>query len=85
MAMSVMFQNPTQEIPVETVEMTKLLLDMIILTLLFRARKGFGLLIVTFRKIRVEDESVMQIHSEGSVQDTGPDTITPEELLSLKK
>jgi hypothetical protein len=77
MAMSVMFQNPTQEIPVETVEMTKLLPDVIILTLLFRARKGFGLLIVRFRKIRVEDESVMQIQSEGSVQDTGPDTITP--------
>jgi hypothetical protein len=67
-ATNVRFQNIAEKIPMQTVEMTELLPDVIIQTLLFRARKALGLLIIKFRKIRVTDESVMQILGEGPLE-----------------
>jgi hypothetical protein len=67
--MNVRFQNPAQEIAVEAVERRELLPDVIIQTLLFRARKGHGLLVVKFRKTRVGDEPVMQIRGEVSFEE----------------
>jgi hypothetical protein len=83
-AMNVRFENVVQEMTVETVEMREWLLDMTIPTLLFRARKRFGLLIVNFRNIRVADESVMRICGEESLEETWPDTITLEKLMPVK-
>jgi hypothetical protein len=51
------FENPENEIAMETVERRKFLLDGIIRTLLFRARKGLRRLTVEFRKRKAVDES----------------------------
>jgi hypothetical protein len=66
--MNARFQNPPPEIAMEAVDIRELFPDMIIWTLLFRGRKGLGLLVGRFRKIRVADEPVMQTGGEGSAE-----------------
>jgi hypothetical protein len=83
-ASNIRFQNPSEEIGGEAVDVKDFLVDVIIWRLLFPARKGFGLPIVKFRKMRAEDQSVVRICGKPSVQETGLDIMNPEELLSVK-
>jgi hypothetical protein len=57
---------------------------MIIRALRSRARNGIRLLILEFRKIRVEHELVILIRGEGSVEETWPAIIIPEEIFPVK-
>jgi hypothetical protein len=50
LAMKVGFENPIQKIGAETLKTTEFLLDVIILTLLFRARKELSCYLLKSRK-----------------------------------
>jgi len=63
------FENPEHEIAMETVERREFLLDGIIRTLLFRARKGLRRLTLEFRKRKAVDESATRTGSEGSFEE----------------
>jgi hypothetical protein len=82
--MNVRFETSAQEIAVESIEMRDFLLYVSIRTLLFQARNWHGLLTAGFWRIRVVDGSGMLIRGDESVEETCPDTITPEEPLPVK-
>jgi hypothetical protein len=83
-AMDLRFETRSQEIAMEAAKLKESLFDVIIRTLRFRARKRLGLLIVRLRKIRVAGMCVMLIRNEGSLEETGPVMVIPEELLPVK-
>jgi hypothetical protein len=75
LVMTARCENRVDEIAAESLEMRELRPDLIIRTGLCPARKGVGLLVVKFQKIRVEDESVMLMRGQRSRQETWLQTI----------